>query len=116
MANERMTAALKAKGYPYRYVYAVGAGHTDGRVTRQTLPDALEWLWQGYQAQKVDGRVFPAPPQHGQKRFPGVLRTMNTAPSTTRTFPQGQARISAAGQGRPYAILARPKFKQISKN
>ena len=40
---------LKAKGYSYRYVYALNAGHTDGKVTRQTLPDALEWLWKGYQ-------------------------------------------------------------------
>ena len=48
MANQRMAAALKAKGYHYRYVFAKGAGHTDGKVTRQTLPEALEWLWQGY--------------------------------------------------------------------
>ncbi len=48
MANRRMAAVLKAKGYPYRYVFAEGAGHTDGRVTRQTLPDALTWLWDGY--------------------------------------------------------------------
>lgn len=48
LANQRMAAALKAKGYAYRYVFALGAGHTDGRVTRQTLPAALEWLWQGY--------------------------------------------------------------------
>lgn len=48
LANQRMAAALKAKDYPYRYVYALGAGHVDGRVTRQTLPGALEWLWQGY--------------------------------------------------------------------
>ena len=48
MANERMAAALKAKGYHYRYVFAKDAGHTDGKVTRQTLPEALEWLWQGY--------------------------------------------------------------------
>ena len=48
MANERMAAALKAKGYAYRYVFAEAAGHTDGRVTRQTLPGALEWLWQQY--------------------------------------------------------------------
>ena len=41
--------SLKAKGYPYRYVFAESAGHTDGRVTRQTLPGALEWLWEGYQ-------------------------------------------------------------------
>lgn len=48
MANQRMAGALKAKGYAYRYVFAQDAGHTDGRVTRQTLPGALEWLWQGY--------------------------------------------------------------------
>jgi iron(III)-enterobactin esterase len=48
MANQRMAAALKAKGYHYRYVFAKNAGHTDGKVTRQTLPEALEWLWQGY--------------------------------------------------------------------
>lgn len=51
MANQRMAAALKAKGYDYRYVFAKKAGHTDGRVTRQTLPAALEWLWQGYPIQ-----------------------------------------------------------------
>jgi iron(III)-enterobactin esterase len=48
MANQRMAAALKAKGYHYRYVFAKAAGHTDGRVTRHTLPAALEWLWHGY--------------------------------------------------------------------
>ena len=48
MANQRMAAELKAKGYSYRYVFAKNAGHTDGKVTRQTLPAALEWLWQGY--------------------------------------------------------------------
>ena len=48
MANQRMAAALKAKGYAYRYVFSEAAGHTDGRVTKQTLPGALEWLWEGY--------------------------------------------------------------------
>lgn len=48
LANQRMAAALKAKGYTYRYVFAKEAGHTDGRVIRQTLPGALEWLWADY--------------------------------------------------------------------
>lgn len=48
MANQRMAAVMKEKGYAYRYVFARAAGHTDGRVTRQTLPGALEWLWEGY--------------------------------------------------------------------
>lgn len=47
-ANQLMTRELKAKGYEYRYVFATNAGHTDGKVTRQTLPGALEWLWQDY--------------------------------------------------------------------
>jgi enterochelin esterase family protein len=50
MANERMAAELKAKGYSYQFVTAKNAGHTDGKVTRQTLPDALEWVWHGYKA------------------------------------------------------------------
>ena len=48
MANERMAAVLRAKGYHYRYEFAVGAGHVDGRVVEQTLPSALVWLWRGY--------------------------------------------------------------------
>jgi enterochelin esterase-like enzyme len=47
-ANNRMAAVLKAKGYTYRYVFAKGAKHTDGRVIAQTLPDALQWLWADY--------------------------------------------------------------------
>lgn len=50
MANRRMADVLKSKGYTYRYVFAEAAGHTDGRVTRQTLPEALAWLWEGYTA------------------------------------------------------------------
>jgi enterochelin esterase-like enzyme len=48
LANNRMADVLKKKGYDYRYVWAVDGGHTDGRVIRQTLPAALEWLWRDY--------------------------------------------------------------------
>jgi enterochelin esterase-like enzyme len=47
-ANNRMAAVLKAKGYHYQYVYAVHAGHVDRSAKDQTLPEALEWVWQGY--------------------------------------------------------------------
>lgn len=46
--NVRMAAALKEKGYHYRYEFAQSAGHNDGRVVRATLPEALVWLWRGY--------------------------------------------------------------------
>lgn len=48
LANERMAAALKAKGYHYQYVYSRDSRHVDRAVVSQTLPEALEWLWNGY--------------------------------------------------------------------
>ena len=48
LANERMAAALEAKGYHYQYVYSQDSRHVDRAVVMQTLPEALEWLWQGY--------------------------------------------------------------------
>jgi enterochelin esterase family protein len=48
LANQHMAAVLKSKGYGYRYVYAEGARHTDANVIYQTLPQALEYVWQGY--------------------------------------------------------------------
>jgi len=48
VANENMAKVLAAKGYHYQFVYALHAGHTDGNVKAHTLPEALEWLWQGY--------------------------------------------------------------------
>jgi enterochelin esterase-like enzyme len=47
-ANRRMAAALAKKGYEYRFVFARDSTHCDRRVREQTLPGALEWLWQGY--------------------------------------------------------------------
>lgn len=47
-ADDQMAKALKAKGYPYQFVYAYDSGHVDGRVVNQTLPQALEWVWKGY--------------------------------------------------------------------
>lgn len=49
IANKRMAAVLKAKGYDYQFFFAKGARHVDRRVVEQTLPDALVWLWQGYE-------------------------------------------------------------------
>jgi enterochelin esterase-like enzyme len=48
MANQRMAAVLEAKGYIYKFVWALGGTHSDARVTAQTLPGAIEWLWADY--------------------------------------------------------------------
>jgi enterochelin esterase-like enzyme len=48
IANENMARALATKGYHYQFVFVRNAGHVDSGVKRQTLPEALEWLWQDY--------------------------------------------------------------------
>ncbi|MGB7198089.1 MAG: alpha/beta hydrolase-fold protein [Acidobacteriaceae bacterium] len=48
VANEEMAKVLAAKGYHYQFVFARNAGHVDHAVKLQTLPEALEYVWQGY--------------------------------------------------------------------
>ena len=52
-ANNRMAAALKAKGYPYQFVFSEASGHVERSVEMQTMPEAFEWVWKGY---KPSGR------------------------------------------------------------
>ena len=48
LANEQMAKVLAAKGYHYQFVFARNAGHVDRAVRQQTLPEALQYLWQDY--------------------------------------------------------------------
>ncbi|WP_182868379.1 alpha/beta hydrolase [Rhodopirellula sp. JC639] len=51
MANRRTAAALKAKGYDYRFVFSRASRHCDRRVFEHTLADTLVWMWRGYEAE-----------------------------------------------------------------
>ena len=51
MANERTAAALKAKGYDYRYIFSRVTRHSDPKVSDQTLADTLVCMWRGYHAE-----------------------------------------------------------------
>jgi iron(III)-enterobactin esterase len=48
VANENMARVLATKGYHYQFVFARNASHVDRAVRMQTLPEALEYVWQGY--------------------------------------------------------------------
>jgi enterochelin esterase-like enzyme len=48
LANENMAKVLADKGYHYQFVFARNAVHVDRAVLRQTLPEALEYLWKDY--------------------------------------------------------------------
>jgi enterochelin esterase family protein len=50
MANRRTAAALKAKGYEYRFVFSKATKHCEGKVFQHTLADTLVWAWRGYRA------------------------------------------------------------------
>jgi iron(III)-enterobactin esterase len=45
LANENMAKVLADKGYNYQFVFARNAKHVDYNVKKQTLAEALEWLW-----------------------------------------------------------------------
>jgi hypothetical protein len=51
LADERFAKVLADKGYHYQFLFARNAEHVDKATVAQTLPAALEWLWQGYPAQ-----------------------------------------------------------------
>ena len=64
LANENMAKVLAAKGYHYQFVFARNAGHTDRTVKQQTLPEALEYVWQGYSVEpdrRIDSADFRSP-------------------------------------------------------
>jgi len=48
LANENMARVLASRGYHYQFLFAKNAGHVDKDVKYQTLPEALEYVWQGY--------------------------------------------------------------------
>src|ERR1700730_10066425 len=48
LANERMANVLAGKRYHYQFVFARNAGHVDRAVKQQTLPEALQYIWQDY--------------------------------------------------------------------
>jgi iron(III)-enterobactin esterase len=48
IANQRTAAALAAKGYHYRFLFAQNAGHCSGKLYDLTLAETLLWAWRGY--------------------------------------------------------------------
>lgn len=50
LANNRMAEALKAKGYEYQYLWSENAGHVERGVERQTIAQAMEWVWKTYKS------------------------------------------------------------------
>lgn len=56
LANENMAQVLAEKGYDYQFTFARDAVHCDRGVKQQTLPQALEWVWRGWNRIEESGR------------------------------------------------------------
>ena len=102
IANQRLAAVMKAKGYHYQFIYAKGAGHTDGKVTAQTLPQALEYVWKGYPVARDDQRATDWPSGPGQigvrqslEQKVGSGRIHFTPPTRGRPGPRPQCWVQA---------------------
>jgi hypothetical protein len=54
LSNEGMAKVLAAKGYHYQFIFSRNATHVDGPTVAQTLPEALEWVWNGYPTKRVN--------------------------------------------------------------
>ena len=48
VANENMAKVLAAKDYTYQFLFVKNAGHCDRAMKEQTLPEALEYVWQDF--------------------------------------------------------------------
>lgn len=57
LANERMAQVLADKGYHHQFVFARNAVHVDRAVRTQTMPEALQYLWQGYSQHRPDSGI-----------------------------------------------------------
>ena len=48
VANEHTAKVLAEKKYHYQFAFVRNAGHCDGSMKQQLLPEALEYVWKGY--------------------------------------------------------------------
>jgi enterochelin esterase family protein len=53
LGNQQMAAALKFRGYDYKFV--AGEGGHNGNHGGAILPDSLRWLWRDYQLPSARG-------------------------------------------------------------
>jgi hypothetical protein len=74
LANGKMARVLAAKGYHFQFVLARNGGHVDHAVKQQTLPEALEYVWQGYPAKGAGRRERMSPESGNASRFAMTYR------------------------------------------
>lgn len=127
MANRRTAAALKAKGYDYRFVFSRATRHCDRQVFEQTLADTLVWMWRGYHALAAEPPnpepilKFNGKDLTGFYSYFGKQRGQDPDKVFSVT-PEGWLRIS--GRHRGYLSTEKPlenyrlvaEFKWISKD
>lgn len=76
LANLQMEAALKYKGYEYKF--DAGDGGHDGKHGGSILPQSLIWLWSDVLPQKLSSGVYHSPNDNAaHKMFSGETRSLS---------------------------------------
>jgi hypothetical protein len=103
-----MASALKAKGYHYQFVYAKNAGHTEGKVMSQTLPQALEYLWKVY---PIDSTNYYVSKSAGKKgtRFKSGIELRSLFSIATPLSPKSPTSGGLAGAAQASMTLAKSR-------
>jgi hypothetical protein len=100
LASENVAKVLAARCYHYQFVFAANAGHTDSAVKQQTLPEALEYVWQRY------------PVKNEAKRWQGDGRDRDQLKSTddsTAFVPNCAGEDAVLRQRIPLHLSLRPQ-------
>ena len=100
MAGKRTAAALKAKGYDYRFVFSLKTRHCDGKVFEQTLADTLVWIWRGYQEIVQTVEIFPRIAVFAREQFDCASASptiCSFAPSHSMLRPRRQETMPSSG-------------------
>jgi hypothetical protein len=111
MANHRMAAILRDRGYHAQYVFSLNSGHVDGKVRAQTLPQALEWVWRGYAAatpaaattSALEVLTLATGERQVAYRGPGRMESPHFSPDGAALYYNHDGRIKRVALGAPAA-------------
>ena len=124
LANQEMAAALKFKGYDYKFEFGDGAHtHKHGGAI---LPDSLRWLWRAEPSTEACAAVHAGPrfagpgrraARRGHQAHAGPARSI---PGTTRDYwvyvpKQYDAGEARGGDGVPGRRRVRPRGRQLAR-
>jgi enterochelin esterase family protein len=105
LANQEMAAALKFKGYDYRFVG--GTGQHGGKHGGAILPDSLRWLWRAAEV-RIPSSTCSDVEKHSQDRKEGAAQDRRER-QTLSLCQVPQTKPQAGKDSRPLVLPGLPQ-------